>query len=599
METHVLHLHPSHAPWWQSPRIASLFGVLLLVLSLLVGWLLYLPSDQIARGVVIESHEVSRFTIAQASLVLSQKPVPEINVQVIRNEEPGKGSWATTSAQLGLHWHVEPALEEAQSIGRRGSFPQQAWERISGFWITRTIALPVIYDDVAIDQWLSSIDQEVSVVGQDPQASIVAGNITINPGAYGHRLDRVSLKSDLLAQAGKETLIEVPIEVTHIPLTPDGVTHAQKRLEQLRAVSLELIPSEREAPLVLTPAQYFPWLQLPDGYRTTQFQSGLDQLTKKWTRSPKNAEFAFESATNKVTTFVPHETGRGVELETLTATVVSRVQAKLNQPNDTEWSPRIEVPFTETQPEKTLESTNSLGIKELIGYGTSQFKGSIPGRIHNVALTSNRVSLTLVPAGQEFSFNAALGEVSRATGFQQAYVIRNGRTELGDGGGVCQVSTTIFRAALNAGLPISQWKAHSYRVGYYEQGSQPGFDATVYSPSVDLKFRNDTAHAILLRAVADVENTFLTVEVWGTSDGRQSVISDYKMWNQRPAPATLYQDDPSLPRGVRRQVDWSAPGASTSFHYQVTNADGSLRLERDFVSHFKPWQAVFLVGTGG
>src|SRR5205085_743367 len=127
----------------------------------------------------------------------------------------------------------------------------------------------------------------------------------------------------------------------------------------------------------------------------------------------------------------------------------------------------------------------------------------------------------LIAPGQVFSFSKAIGEVSSFTGYKQAYVIENGKTVLGDGGGVCQVSTTLFRAALNAGLPIVERHPHAYRVQYYEEDSGPGIDAAVYVPSVDLKFKNDTGHHILIQAYADVENLRLTFDLYGANDGRE------------------------------------------------------------------------------
>src|SRR6185369_9618298 len=119
----------------------------------------------------------------------------------------------------------------------------------------------------------------------------------------------------------------------------------------------------------------------------------------------------------------------------------------------------------------------------------------------------------------------------------------------GDGGGVCQVSTTLFRAALNAGLPIVERHAHAYRVGYYEEDSPPGFDATVYVPSVDLKFKNDTDHYLLIQTVIDPQELRLTFNLYGTKDDRKVTVTTPVVTNFRPAPADLYQDDPTLPKG--------------------------------------------------
>lgn len=258
----------------------------------------------------------------------------------------------------------------------------------------------------------------------------------------------------------------------------------------------------------------------------------------------------------------------------------------------------IEIPVVTHQP--TTPSGNmtaeSLGIKEKIGNGVSTYKGSIPGRKHNVALTASKLDGSLIPPGTAFSFNDAIGDVSPETGFQQAYVIKDGRTELGDGGGVCQVSTTLFRAVLNAGLPINERRAHSYRVGYYEQNSPPGLDATVYSPSTDFKFTNDTGAYILIQANIIKETDTLIIELWGTGDGRMAKITKPVVTNQTAPPPDIYQDDPNLPTGTVKQVDWKAWGAKVTFSYTVTR-DSETIYQKNFVSNYKPWGAVYLRGT--
>src|SRR5690606_29560789 len=93
--------------------------------------------------------------------------------------------------------------------------------------------------------------------------------------------------------------------------------------------------------------------------------------------------------------------------------------------------------LAEAAPEMTLADTNNLGINERIGFGESYYSGSIPNRIHNVSLTAQRINMAIVPPGKEFSFNRTLGDVSAAIGFRSAYIIKDGRTSLGDGGGVC------------------------------------------------------------------------------------------------------------------------------------------------------------------
>jgi vancomycin resistance protein YoaR len=248
------------------------------------------------------------------------------------------------------------------------------------------------------------------------------------------------------------------------------------------------------------------------------------------------------------------------------------------------------------KPKITLEQSNTQGIKEVIGEGKSDYTHSIPGRIHNLLLASDRLHGVLIPQGATFSYVDTVGEISARTGYQPAYVIVNGRTELGDGGGVCQTSTTLFRAALNSGLKITEWHAHAYRVGYYENDSKPGRDATIYAPSVDLKFVNDTPSAILIEVEKDEENKLLTYRFWGTKDSRIVSISDVSTSGAISAPAPRYQDDPTLKKGVVRQVDWAASGLTAWFDYEVTKGTKVIQ-KKTFTSNYRPWQAVYLVGT--
>jgi len=189
-----------------------------------------------------------------------------------------------------------------------------------------------------------------------------------------------------------------------------------------------------------------------------------------------------------------------------------------------------------------------------------------------------------------------VGEVADVTGYQQAYVIRSGRTVLDDGGGVCQTSTTLFRAVMEAGLPIIERRAHSYRVGYYEQNAKPGLDATVFSPTTDFKFVNDTPAHILVQTIVNALARTLTVEIYGTSDGRKGEVVNHQVWDQAPPPPDLYQDDPSIPAGQVKQVDWSAWGAKVKFDYRVKRG-GETIYEKTFYQVYQPWQAMYLRGV--
>lgn len=305
-------------------------------------------------------------------------------------------------------------------------------------------------------------------------------------------------------------------------------------------------------------------------------------------------EALFQFDSGKVTAFRPSHEGRQVNIALAKKLFTEAIQ---KNPDGSYRNTVINLPVDAIKPNFTTENVNSFGIKSLLGKGYSQFHGSIPERIHNVVLAASLINGILIKPGETFSFNDAVGDISKTTGFLQAYVIQNGRTILGDGGGVCQVSTTLFRAALDAGLPIVERHAHDYRVHYYEEGGfKPGLDATVFAPSFDLKFTNNTPGYILIQTKSDLNNLSLTFELYGTGDGRTATISNHRIWDVTPPPPDLYQDDPTLPKGAVKQVDFAAWGTKASFHYSVVR-NGEILEDTDFFSNFKPWQAIYLRGT--
>jgi len=320
-------------------------------------------------------------------------------------------------------------------------------------------------------------------------------------------------------------------------------------------------------------------------------EKALLDIAKEANVFPVEAIFKLEG--NRVIDFRPSSEGQTIDIAKTEEEIFNRVPDILDR-QVTMFE--ITLPVKKIKPAVSLPETNNLGIKELIGKGTSNFSGSIANRIHNIALAASRVNGTIVPNGQVFSFNNTVGDVSKLTGYKEAYIIKEGKTILGDGGGVCQVSTTLFRAILNSGLPIAERHPHSYRVAYYEQGSPPGLDATVYSPSYDLKFKNDSGHAILVQAYADLQAATLTFDLYGTADERKVTITKPIITNQTPSPEDRYQDDPTLPLGVIKQIDFKAAGAKVTFSRTVEK-DGKIILSDTFVSNYQPWQAVFLRGT--
>ena len=339
---------------------------------------------------------------------------------------------------------------------------------------------------------------------------------------------------------------------------------------------------------------YFTGINLKPAYTYSvrELDAILKPLVEKVEKDPVNAVFKFE--TGRVKEFTPSENGRKVDDEELDKIIREKIVNLIS--NTKHQTIKINIPIKTIEPEITTEKANDLGIKELIGVGRSRFGHSIPSRIYNVNLASSRISGVLVAPGETFSFDKTLGDISSFTGYKQAYIISGGRTILGDGGGVCQVSTTFFRAVLNAGLPIVERHAHAYRVGYYEQDSPPGIDATIYVPTVDFKFKNDTEHYILIQREIDLKNLTLAFYLYGTKDGREVTITKPVILSQSPPPEPLYQDDPNLPVGEIQQIDYAAWGAKVYFTRTVKQ-NGKTIIDEKFSSNYQPWRAVYLKGT--
>lgn len=242
---------------------------------------------------------------------------------------------------------------------------------------------------------------------------------------------------------------------------------------------------------------------------------------------------------------------------------------------------------------KSSEIAEELGIRELLGYGTSNFAGSPTNRRKNIANGARLLNGLIITPGEEFGLLEHLKPFTAANGYFPELVIKENRTVPEYGGGLCQIGTTTFRATMGAGLPITQRQNHSYRVVYYEPA---GTDATIYDPAPDYRFVNDTANHVVLitKQIGDT----LRFEFWGTRDGRVQDQSKIELWGVRnPPPAKLIETS-ALGEGVKKCFEVAHAGATTSFTYTITYPDGTVK-EKEFRSVYKPWQAQCLIGKPG
>ena len=250
---------------------------------------------------------------------------------------------------------------------------------------------------------------------------------------------------------------------------------------------------------------------------TEKIENYLTSIALTINIQPVNAKFTLVNG--KAEEFIPSAYGRNLDMDKSKGLVIS---ALIN--NRT----KVNLPVEIIEPAITLEKVNKLGITTLIGRGESDFKGSSQARIHNIKIGSAKYNGTILKPGEEFSFNSTLGEVNEQNGFESELVIKGGKLVRESGGGLCQVSTTLFRSAIMAGLPILERKPHSFPVRYYDP---QGFDATIYPGVVDLKFKNDTSDHILLQS--KVEGTKLTFDIYGSSDGKRTALEGPFQYEQK------------------------------------------------------------------
>lgn len=230
----------------------------------------------------------------------------------------------------------------------------------------------------------------------------------------------------------------------------------------------------------------------------------------------------------------------------------------------------------------------------LLGKATTGFRTSSQARESNIFLTAEMFNGVVVAAGEEYSFLDS-GDF-HDTDLVEGYGIIGGRLEKVIGGGLCQVSTTMYRAVANAGLQVTRRVGHSYVVYFYE--NIVGFDATVFSPGVDFRWRNDTAGPVTIYTSYDEAKSTVTFELWGTSDGRKTSFAGPFIKNKRDPGRAIWQLDPSLPRGKVTQLVHGRAGMDVNLLRTVTMPDGKIKHYDDIATHYDPWADFYAYGPG-
>ncbi len=605
----------------QKAALPYVLAGFLFLLLLVVGTFFYF-SNHVLPNVVFAGKNYAGLTRNEVLSNVNRRYMDSGDINLKFNT--GHEEISLAMADLGISYDAQATAESIFESGRNSKF------LINPIQLFKSKSVRAAYS-VDYGQFLSTINRSFSFLESSPtDASIFfdQNGASIKPAIAGKYIDKESFYSSVRRSIENLGNYEISLKIFDAPANvgDDGAKLALERANKLLRTQINfsfgLDKWTLSGKSLFDLLTFSPIGSTRSGLITTSYgdQSltivrmdvaaeegkildvGIDELkadsyllsiAKVIDKPKRDATLKFENG--KVSEFKSAQDGQELD-RTLTKKFLLEKLSVANRNLDSTLA--IALPVSVTKADIANREVNSMGIRELIASGVSYFAGSIPNRAFNIGLGSSLVNGTLIKPGDIFSFDNLVGPVSKDQGFKQAYVINKGRTVLDDGGGICQVSTTVFRAALNAGLPIVKRTAHAYRVGYYEQnGFKAGLDATIFSPSVDLQFKNDTDHYLLVQSNVDPANSRIQVDIYGTRDGRTVSLTEPVISSIVPAPEPKYQDEPTLPKGVTKQVDFAAAGATSVFSRKVYRGR-NLILNDTFRSNYRPWQAVYLVGTG-
>ncbi|RJF73243.1 hypothetical protein D3875_18490 [Deinococcus cavernae] len=496
-------------------------------------------------------------------------------------------TWTLTSTALG--WQIDPraSLRPAQAYTQERSM----LERLQGaLGRAEPQSFPLI-TSVDTGKTAATLSKLTAPLGTQPRPATLGFDkktlkyAVLTPDTPGRQADVESAVNTFKANPDVSTLT--------LPLitwkSPQSAENLQKLADQgnrlMRRMVFKLEGTTRTG--VLSPLQVADlyWVK-PEGIvldpatidRAFKFVSGYIN------EPARDARYAWQGGKYvRVAEKTGHEVDRAAALDVFKKALVD--------PN----ARAVVFPAKVAQPKLTAAQLPDPNKLQLIAVGRSTYYHSSPERRTNVANAAQKIDGVVVPAGEVFSFLNALGGITPDNGFVGGLIISGGRTVDGLGGGVCQVSTTTFRALYQAGLPVVERNQHSYRVGYYEP--QVGFEAAVYDPGVDLKLKNDTGGTVMLKTQNNNKTSTLVVEVWGTVKPQRSVsVSPAVILSRQAHPPAKYVYNPAL-GGRVAQVDWAQDGYNLYITRAIKDASGAVKYDRT-TTNYKPWQAVYEYGPG-
>ena len=586
-----------------------LVAVFFILADLLVGSYLCLEKyfqNRIYPGVRIGTIALGGKTADEAKGILETK-VNDLNQngiqfyfdQNVATITPIISSFNGDLAYQVITFNVEETVNRALAVGHRKgfvvNFENQFFSLISG----HPIAASYSSDTEQIKKMLSSSFAQFAAPAQDARLFATTTDLLgekelsfeVASEKIGYQLDYDQALLDL--KADLQRFDNAPIHISSAKgfpslsrqdIQPLAAT-AQKFIDK---TSLTLAYADKKWPV--TEDQLASWLTVSrtsDNKLSLDLDKNLinDYLEQKAAPQievpPADARFQIQDG--RVVQFSNSQNGVKIDLD---QTYLNLKNAFLAGGNNT-----VAIALATVTSEIAAKETNNLGITEIVGTGHSNFANSPKNRIKNIQIGAASLNGLLIPPGTEFSTDKALGTVDASTGYLPEMSIMGDKTIAEFGGGLCQIGTTLFRAALASGFPITARQAHSYRVVYYEPA---GTDATIYQPWPDLRFINDSPNYILIQT--HISGNDLYFDFWGTKDGRVVEESDPTIYNIVKPPATKYTETLDLPPGVKKCTERAHNGADAFFDYKVTYPNGTV-MQKRFTSHYVPWREVCLIGV--
>jgi vancomycin resistance protein YoaR len=583
----------------------ALLGGLLLFLGLVLLWVLghqLVYAGRIFPGVSVAGVDLSGMSPADGALELSETLSYPIKGKVLFRQ--GNKAWVVSPFELGMVFDASASARAAYDFGRKGHPFTALADQIQAHRSGSPIAPVLIFDERVAYQYLQGLAQQVDQPMIEATLQIDGANVTAVPGQAGRLVNMDATLANLNSQLRTFRDGEVLLATREAQPSITDLSAQAEEASQILRQSLQLAIPNAQA------GDPGPWLYQPevlanliqiqkveDG-NTGKGQLSLnpDTLRQMLTaiesqvyRQAANARFHFDASTGQLVVLAPSATGRNLDIN---ASIQVIADALLRGEHS------VPLVVTETQPAVADTATaEQLGISGLLpnGVQTSYFYGSHAERVQNITIAAARFDGVLVAPGETFSMVNTLGDVSLDNGYAEAPIIFGGRTIQGVGGGVCQVSTTLFRAVFFAGFPVVQRVPHAYRVSYYEQtisGRDPslaGLDATVYVPLVDFQFTNDSPYWLLMET--SVSGYSLTWKLYSTYDGRTVQWQTTGPQNIIPAPDPLFKENQDLNPGQMIQTDYAANGADVTVDRTVLK-DGAVYFDDQYKTRYESWQAV-------